>query len=345
MKRFTKIAFLTVFIMLLCMGSANAKNYAVLISAGRTIMDDAVTHSEYWYDMYLMYTTLIDEGYSHDDIYVLYGNGSDFVSAHECYQNPYPVTDFPNYESNIESIFNYLGSIMTEDDFLFVWWMGHGSREWVSGGWHLLLFIENAGAWILDVDLADHINQVQNYRIRTFSFMTCFSGGIIDDLEGPNSIVLTAAAFCPECGAASDILCDNWHAEFNYYEACAFHWETPCNLCGSVDADYNENSRVSFEEAYVYTDYNMVWSDPQKSDQSNMAPDTYLGTVLRGDCTGDGIVDIEDVLYLINYLYKGGPPPDPLFIGDVNWDGLIDLEDVLYLINYLYKGGPAPCGY
>jgi hypothetical protein len=30
--------------------------------------------------------------------------------------------------------------------------------------------------------------------------------------------------------------------------------------------------------------------------------------------------------------------------GDANCDGEIDLADVLYLINYLYKGGPPPCG-
>ena len=29
--------------------------------------------------------------------------------------------------------------------------------------------------------------------------------------------------------------------------------------------------------------------------------------------------------------------------GDVNADGNIDVVDVVYLINYLFKGGPAPC--
>ena len=61
-----------------------------------------------------------------------------------------------------------------------------------------------------------------------------------------------------------------------------------------------------------------------------------------GDATGDGIVDLEDVLLLINYLYKGGPAPNPLEAGDATCNGIIDLEDILFLINYLYKGGPAP---
>jgi len=62
-----------------------------------------------------------------------------------------------------------------------------------------------------------------------------------------------------------------------------------------------------------------------------------------GDVTGDGAINLADVLFLINYLYKGGPAPDPPEKGDVNSDDEIDIEDVLYLINYLYQGGPPPC--
>jgi len=65
---------------------------------------------------------------------------------------------------------------------------------------------------------------------------------------------------------------------------------------------------------------------------------------LRGDVNADGVVDIGDVVYLINYLYRDGPPPVPISqVGDVNCDGVVDLGDVLYLINYLYKNGPPPC--
>ncbi len=66
---------------------------------------------------------------------------------------------------------------------------------------------------------------------------------------------------------------------------------------------------------------------------------------LTGDVTGDDAINLADVLYLINYLYKGGPPPSPLFLGDVNCDDEVDLSDVLYLINYLYQEGPEPCSH
>lgn len=73
---------------------------------------------------------------------------------------------------------------------------------------------------------------------------------------------------------------------------------------------------------------------------------------LRGDANTDGSISISDVIFLINYLFKGGPPPDPLLLGDANCckegernceEINISVSDVVYLINYLFKGGTAPC--
>jgi hypothetical protein len=65
-----------------------------------------------------------------------------------------------------------------------------------------------------------------------------------------------------------------------------------------------------------------------------------------GDVTFDGeLIDISDVVYLINYIYKAGPAPPHPISADINNaipDRIIDIEDVLYLINYLYRFGPEP---
>lgn len=66
---------------------------------------------------------------------------------------------------------------------------------------------------------------------------------------------------------------------------------------------------------------------------------------LCGDANGNGEIDIGDVIYLLNYLYRSGDAPacQPITIcGDVNLDEAVDLSDAIYLLNYLYKGGPPP---
>ncbi len=63
---------------------------------------------------------------------------------------------------------------------------------------------------------------------------------------------------------------------------------------------------------------------------------------LRGDMDGDGMIDLEDVICLINYLYMNGPHANPAEAGNANCDEIIDLEDVVYLINFVLKGGSEP---
>ena len=67
------------------------------------------------------------------------------------------------------------------------------------------------------------------------------------------------------------------------------------------------------------------------------------GMYIPGDPDGDRDVDVSDVIYLINYLFKSGPLPSPLLSGDADCNGDINVSDVIYLINFLFKGGPAPC--
>lgn len=75
---------------------------------------------------------------------------------------------------------------------------------------------------------------------------------------------------------------------------------------------------------------------------ANMIFKNTAPTYVWGDASGNGEVEMGDILYLVNYLYKGGPEPGMRPAGDPNNDCTIDLTDILYLINYLYRGGPAP---
>jgi len=63
---------------------------------------------------------------------------------------------------------------------------------------------------------------------------------------------------------------------------------------------------------------------------------------IRGDANGDETVNVADIVYTVNFLYRGGDPPDPMQAGDANSDDIVNVADVVYLVNYLYRGGDPP---
>lgn len=89
---------------------------------------------------------------------------------------------------------------------------------------------------------------------------------------------------------------------------------------------------VAFVQADGY-DYNPVFC----SAKSPLFP-----TYVFGDCTGDGSVDAADIVFLISYLFRGGPAPNPYGRGDPNRDCAVNAADIVYLINYLFRDGEAP---
>jgi PKD repeat protein len=77
--------------------------------------------------------------------------------------------------------------------------------------------------------------------------------------------------------------------------------------------------------------------------QSYVIPGSIEAGFLCGDANGDGDINVGDAVFLINYVFSGGPAPIPVEAGDANSDGNTDIADAVYLINYVFKGGPAPC--
>jgi hypothetical protein len=88
----------------------------------------------------------------------------------------------------------------------------------------------------------------------------------------------------------------------------------------------------------------LVLSDPHNYlvDVLSWGVDVVQLTYTLGDVNADDKVDLSDVIYLANYLLKGGPAPSPLEAGNIDCNNGINLADVIYLANYLLKGGPAP---
>ncbi len=59
-----------------------------------------------------------------------------------------------------------------------------------------------------------------------------------------------------------------------------------------------------------------------------------------------GPIDVSDLTYLVNFLFKGGPIPPCEEQGNVDSvigpGGPIDVSDLTYLVNFLFKGGSVP---
>ncbi len=63
---------------------------------------------------------------------------------------------------------------------------------------------------------------------------------------------------------------------------------------------------------------------------------------VAGDADGSGEIDIDDVVFLIAYIFSSGPAPAPYVSGDADGSGCIDIDDVVYLIDHIFGGDVPP---
>ena len=114
------------------------------------------------------------------------------------------------------------------------------------------------------------------------------------------------------------------------------------NIYFTVDTPVVVGETLSIDSAVIsgsYLDYTSVIGDYAPHFQ---AGGILVATPKCGDANRDDKVTKTDVIFLINYLFKGGPQSNPAYIGDANCDGSVNISDVVYLVSYLFKGGPPP---
>ena len=71
---------------------------------------------------------------------------------------------------------------------------------------------------------------------------------------------------------------------------------------------------------------------------------TTTNPYLSGDCNGDTIVNIADIVWSLSELFGGGPSANCEIACDANGDGSHDAGDPVYNANYIFLAGPAPTG-
>ncbi|MGB2770136.1 MAG: C25 family cysteine peptidase [Candidatus Zixiibacteriota bacterium] len=128
---------------------------------------------------------------------------------------------------------------------------------------------------------------------------------------------------------------DSLYYLFGWGDETYSEWLGPYASGDPVEASHTWADTGSYEITVIAKDENGVFSESSDS--------LFVNICLRyGDANGDMIIDVGDVVFLVNYLYKGDAPPNPPEVGDCNFDQVINIGDVVFLINYLYKGGDPP---
>jgi len=323
-KKFRLLALSIIAFCLFCLqiSECYAEKYAVLVSTEEVFRDDQAAHSEFWYDLFLLYETLIRQGYTHEHIYVLYAEGQDFISSYPRFRvgDSHPewldkisqVTDYNNHRESIENIFSWLKTgndqekipKMTVDDDLFFWWLGHG-REQDSGCPAAKFTIVNHDygpgppfdpkyegvhhyltSPVTDTEIRGYLDGL-NYKTLCVFFPGCNSGGIIDEFEDQNTIVMTAAP-CGEEAKSKQFayLYDVWNNEFNYHLYCALNGSDPMGnpISGSA-VKFSECDQILWGlgsilgEVFSYLQDNMEFSKPQLSDIGGLAAEYVIFNV------------------------------------------------------------------
>jgi hypothetical protein len=111
-----------------------------------------------------------------------------------------------------------------------------------------------------------------------------------------------------------------------------------------IGLDSNSSHRI-VPDWRPYGDSVMILAD---SGMAGLFSDTMYAVnegevfYLCGDIDNSGGVDVADLTYLVDYLFRGGPAPAVPEAADVDGSGGIDVADLTYLVDYLFRGGPEP---
>jgi hypothetical protein len=231
------------------------KRYAVLICGD---LAENFAGECFWNDTVWMYKTLRANGYAAADIFVLYGDGVDYMSANPYYRNSITVTDFAASPAKVTMVLNGLKNgdaangipKMDSNDTLFLWTFDHGGQ---SGGQSTLCL---RGGNLLASNFNTLLNAIP-YSQRAVFMQQCFSGGFIPGLKNSKTFISTACR-SDEVARPADTENETYngkqysHGEFNYHITTALNRLKTSPPGGAIDADTNNDNFVASKEMHTW---------------------------------------------------------------------------------------------
>lgn len=107
-----------------------------------------------------------------------------------------------------------------------------------------------------------------------------------------------------------------------------FKWEAPSSHVG----------QITFYAAGLAANGN---SSPE-GDNTYATSESSAPPLICGDIDGNGGVDVADLTFLVDYLFRGGPPPPVMETANVDGDNGVNVADLTFLVDYLFNGGSEP---
>jgi hypothetical protein len=180
----------------------------------------------------------------------------------------------------------------------------------------------------------------QDYPNVTFIYMT----GHMDGTGIGGNVYARNNQIRNYCIANGKILYDfadieSYDPEGNYFpnetEACGWCYDwcstAECLLCGTCEHSHCFNCHIKAKAFWWLLARIAGW-----------VPEG----VSCGDVNEDGLLDVLDIVLLIDFKFKDGPPPNQMERGDVNSDTFLDILDIIHLIDFKFKSGDDPfCEY
>ncbi|MFH2056015.1 MAG: dockerin type I repeat-containing protein [bacterium] len=67
-------------------------------------------------------------------------------------------------------------------------------------------------------------------------------------------------------------------------------------------------------------------------------------SMVSGDANNDGIANITDAVYIVQYIFNGGPTPLNQSYADITGDCIVNIADATTMIGFIFTGNPPYLG-
>lgn len=129
-------------------------------------------------------------------------------------------------------------------------------------------------------------------------------------------------------------ICQEWGQDSQGGDSC-LAWGNYSDPDSAVNADSISLDSIAWT----------IWN-PETAFLTNGSLKVTVLNCTCGDTNEDGGINVGDPVFLINYIFKSGPPPAHPDCADVNNDTSVNVGDAVYLISFIFRQGPLPnCGF